>query len=297
VASSAAQPWASPAAGPPLVFQSDGVQLRAQYRYNGLAVEHAAPDREAARTVALRLDALAELEGRDEGPIALEAAGPGRNRASWADRGVPRSREYEVGPVDPPAAMSAPATWSPVPEGLLDAPAEAALTAGEASPRYALDCVRLGGDGSIAATDGRQLLVQRGFPMPGTGYAIVRLAPLFAGRCLPRDRAVELARIDGEIALRVGPRTIRLESRSGVRFPDLGDVIPPPEAALTRRRRVPGSDARPAARGRRAPYAGHPRPQRPDRRQGPRGRRRAGDGAGPGPLDLLGPADPAGHRP
>jgi hypothetical protein len=228
---------------PPLVFEADGAEVRAHYRYDGLAVEHAAPDRQPAGTVALPLDALAELEGRDETPVTLEPAGPGRTRASWVDRGVPRSREYDVPTFDPPAAAQEPASWSPAATGLLVALAEAALTAGEASPRYALDCVRLGADGSISATDGRQLLVQRGFVAPGGGDAIVRLAPLFASRSLPRHAPVEIARGGGDVALRVGPWTVRLEARSGLRFPDLGDVIPPPGAAVARLRLDPGDAA------------------------------------------------------
>jgi hypothetical protein len=218
---------------PPLVFQTDGAQLRAYSRYNGLAIAHAVPDRQDVEAITLPFDALGELEGRDDSPITLalipsaEAVGTDRTIARWTDRGVPQSRTYDVPTIGSLGAMpTLPESWSTAPAGLLEALAEAALTAGEASPRYALDCVQLGGDGSIAATDGRQVLIQRGFSFPCTREAIVRLAPLFAGRGLPQDQAVEIANVEGHIALRVGPWTLWLEIREGDRFPDLRGVIP-----------------------------------------------------------------------
>jgi hypothetical protein len=212
---------------PLLVFQTDGAQLRARYQYDGLAIEHTIPDRQAADTIGVPLDALAELEGRDDSPITLEKGATDRTIAHWTDRGLPQSRTYDVSVIGSIGSMPThPESWSPAPEGLLGALAEAALTAGETSPRYALDCIQLGGDGSIAATDGRQVLIQKGFSFPWAGEAILRLAPLFAGHGLPQDQPVAIARIDGQIALRVGPWAFWLEIREGMRFPDLRGVIP-----------------------------------------------------------------------
>jgi hypothetical protein len=211
----------------PLVFQADGTQLLALYRYDRLAITHAVPDRQAAATIALPLDALADIEGRDDSPITLEAAGRDRAIARWTDRGVSQSREYNIPTISSIDAMPPPPdSWSPAPEGFLGALAEAALTAGEASPRYALDCIQISSDGSIAATDGRQVLIQKGFSFPWTGEALVRLAPLFRGHGLPQDQPVAIARIDGHVALRVGAWTLWLEIREGVRFPDLRGIIP-----------------------------------------------------------------------
>src|SRR3954453_6570978 len=67
---------------PPLVFHAGGTQLRAHHRYQGLAVEHVEPGEfPPERTIALPLDALADFEGRDESPVALEAASPERTVA------------------------------------------------------------------------------------------------------------------------------------------------------------------------------------------------------------------------
>src|SRR4051794_3035959 len=62
---------------PPLVLRAEGSQLRAQHRYAALAVVHVEPGADfATGAIALPLDALAELDGRDDSPVALEAAAP-----------------------------------------------------------------------------------------------------------------------------------------------------------------------------------------------------------------------------
>ena len=62
-----------------------------------LAVECLLPgtDRPEA-SIALPLDALADFEGRDDTPVVLEAAAPGRTVVRWEDRGIPQTREYAV---------------------------------------------------------------------------------------------------------------------------------------------------------------------------------------------------------
>jgi hypothetical protein len=229
-----------------LVLRSDGRQLRAQYRYEGIAVEHVSPcPRADAGAVAVPLEALADFEGRDETPVALEPAGPGRVSARWADRGVPASRAYEAPDVDSLPEMPAP----PEPRHestplLLDALAEACATAGEDSPRYALDCVQLrGGRGELAATDGRQLLVQGGLALPWPGALLVDRRPLFARPELPRDDGVDVGLAGEWVALRAGPWAIWLAVRQGVRFPDVARAVPAEASAATRLRLHP-ADAR-----------------------------------------------------
>src|SRR4051794_28601359 len=81
---------------PPLVLRAGGAQLRAQHRYAALAVEHVehvgpgtfGPD----EAVALPLEALAEIEGRDDSPVVLEAVAPDRTVARWQDHAVPQCR-------------------------------------------------------------------------------------------------------------------------------------------------------------------------------------------------------------
>ena len=229
---------------PPLVFTAEGGQLRVRHRYAHLAVEHVAASAWPSNgQVALPLDALADLEGRDDANLGLDTAAPGRTVARWTDRGIPQSREYPVPPIDP-AFLELPSSWSEAPATLLDALAEATATAAEDDSRYALSCLSMrGSSGSIAATDGRQALVQGGFDFPWPGDLLVRRSPLFACRDLPRDLPVSIGKTEAHVALRVGPWTLWLEVMKDLRFPDVDRIFPGPHDAATRLR-LDTADAR-----------------------------------------------------
>jgi hypothetical protein len=237
-----------PRSGPiaPLVLRADGRQLRAQYRYAGLAVEHTSPCARAdSGALAIPLETLAEFEGRDEAPVVLEPSGPGRVAARWSDRGLPAAREYDDTDPDTLAAMpEPPGPWHEASPGLLDALAAACSVAGEDSPRYSLSCLQLRGDrGELAATDGRQLLVQAGLAFPWGGDRLVARCPALARPELPRDDGVDIGLAGDFVALRAGPWTLWLAVRAGARFPDVDRAVPAPGSAATRLRLHP-ADAR-----------------------------------------------------
>ena len=144
-----------------------------------------------------------------------------------------------------PRSPRRPASWSEAPAGLLDALAEATATAAEDDTRYALSCLALrGAAGSIAATDGRQVLIRGGFAFPWDGDVLVRRSPLFACRELPRDRPGR-GRPDRRptSSSASAPGRSGWRSRTGVRFPDVDRILPGPGSAATRLRLDPG-DAR-----------------------------------------------------
>jgi hypothetical protein len=230
---------------PPLVLAVEGGQLCARHRYANLAVEHAVASAwPSSGSVALPPEALADLEGRDEATVALEALAPDRTVARWADRGIPQAREYPVTPIGTASFPGPPASWSEAPAGLLDALAEATATAAEDDRRYALSCLALrGSSGSIGATDGRQALVQGGFSFPWAGDLLVRRSPLFACRDLPRGLPASIGRAEAHVALRIGPWTIWLEVMEDLRFPDVDRILPGRHDAATRLRLDP-ADAR-----------------------------------------------------
>ena len=222
---------------PPLVLRVEDGQLRARHRYGALAVEHAEPSAwPSGGSVALPIEALADLEGRDESHVALEALAGDRTVARWSDRGIPQSREYAVAAVEGlPPFPDPPRSWSPSPTGLLGALAEAVATAAEADTRYALSCLALrGANGTVAATDGRQVLVQGGFDFPWKEEVLIRRSPLFACRELPRERPVSIGRTEAHVVLRAGPWTLWLEVQAGLRFPDVDRILPGPRDAATR---------------------------------------------------------------
>jgi hypothetical protein len=199
------------------------------------AVRYQASGAHSPETLAFPETLLAECEGRTDSPVTLEPLAPGKGRASWTEGGKPREREFEI---PSPERLSPfpelPQRFRQVSESLVSALEEAARTAGRDSPRRGLRRVLLRGKaGEVVATDGRQLLVQRGFAFPWSDEVLVpRLAP-FAGRFPEKKESVAVGRTQGHVAVRVGPWTFLLALDTASKFPDFGVVIPRPGAVPT----------------------------------------------------------------
>ena len=264
--------------------------------------------------VALPLDALADLEGKDDSTVALDPVTPDRTVVRWTDRGIPQVREYTV-----PAIASLgrfvtpPASWTDLEPGLLDALAEATATAADDDTRYALSCLALRGGL-------RQHRRHRWPPGPDPGWLCLPLGrrrsdPAFAdlrhqgaiarsgrpgrqdrrSRCAPCRPLDDLGRDQDR---RPVPRRRSHPARSG-----FGGH---PAQARSGRCPVPARFAGSPARSRRDQRTGHGRSQRPDRGPSPGGRPGWHDRAGPVPVGLhrhtgpvpdqprvAGPSDPA----
>ncbi len=233
---------------PPIVFAADGENVHARFQHGSLAVEHAEPAQQpSSGTVALPLDALADLEGKDDAIVALESAAPDRTVARWTDRGIPQVKEYAIPAIEPPGRLPTTSTaWAEAPPDLLDALAGAVETAAEDDSRYALSCILLKAchDGhEIVATDGRQMLIRGTSRLPWDGDVVIRRSPIFACKGLPRDRPWSVARADKHVLLRSGPWTLALEVQADARFPRVDQVFPAADAATARLRLDP-ADAR-----------------------------------------------------
>jgi hypothetical protein len=101
---------------PPLILSVEEGQLRARHRYGAIAVEHAGPSAwPSSGSVSLPLEALADLGGRDDSNVALEAAVGDRTVVRWSDRGIPQSRQYPVATIEGlPPFPEPPRSWSSV---------------------------------------------------------------------------------------------------------------------------------------------------------------------------------------
>jgi hypothetical protein len=222
---------------PPLIFCADpGRGLRVRYGCDAVAVEASLPGRpRATEAIALPLDALAEAEGPTDSPVMIEAIGPGRTSMRWEGRGIPQSREYPVPEAGAPAAFPGPPSFASMSPGFPEALAAATRVVGDASARHDLSCLQLrGASGELAATDGRQLLLQGVGPLPWADDVLVRAVPLLAARALPRDRPASIGRADGHVVLRLGEWTIGLPIRAGGRFPRIDGVVPSEAERATR---------------------------------------------------------------
>src|SRR5690606_32038661 len=93
--------------------------------------------------------------------------------------------------------------------------------------RYALGCVQLrGSDGHIAATDGRQLLIQRGFAFPWEDAVLVPANPVFRCKDVTSGEPVAIGRVDYWVAVTAGPWTIQLKVQKDAQFPQVDDHVP-----------------------------------------------------------------------
>jgi hypothetical protein len=98
--------------------------------------------------------------------------------------------------------------------------------------RYALQRVLLRGrTGEVVATDGKQLLVQAGFPLPWRDDALVPRLAAWGSRELPREGPVAAGRTDAHVHVRAGPWTLALAVERGARYPPFEGVLPRPGTA------------------------------------------------------------------
>ena len=82
---------------PPLVLHGEGQRLRAQYQYHELAVEYVEPcSHRQLDSIPVPLEALADVEGSDDGAVVLESFEPDKTVVRWQDRGISQVRQYEV---------------------------------------------------------------------------------------------------------------------------------------------------------------------------------------------------------
>jgi hypothetical protein len=224
-------------ATPPLVLSSEGLHLRAQYRYHDLAVEFTQPGNfSQVDSIALPQDALAEVEGRDDSPVVFDAVELDKTTFRWLDRGVPRTKQYDVRALGYSGPFPATAAdWTPTSADLLTSVSEACETCTDDTPRYALDCVHLRGTvHQVVATDGHQLLIQGGFGFPWDGDLLIRRSPVFACTVFPSDQRMHIGKTGPHVIFRIGPCSIFSEIQKAGRFPRADDAVPANEAVTTR---------------------------------------------------------------
>ena len=120
------------------------------------------------------------------------------------------------------------------PAELLKALADATATAEhEPSPRYAVHCLQLCGvDSKLVATDGQQLLVQRGFEFPWEGEILVPGSRVFGSAVLDSQSPVLVGKTDEWFTLQAGRWTFWLKINKDGRFPTVENHIQSPDVAV-----------------------------------------------------------------
>ena len=219
---------------PPVTFQTgpDGFRIRA--RTHDSAVEYHAPGDHPIEQISAPSEFLGDVEARNDEPVALEIDGGGRVTARWRDGSVPQMVQYDpVDPVDPAEFPSVPEELAANPPRLLKALHDACLTTDPVPIRYAINCIQLrGASGQIAATDGRQLLVQDGFTFPWEEDVLLVRTKLFGCRDLVQEEPVQIGKTGDRVGIMVGPWRFLFDVNRDGRFPDVESQIPQHGAAV-----------------------------------------------------------------
>lgn len=221
--------------GPAIGFYADAEGLTVKSVGTDAAVELRVPGRQqAAETLWLPCAALDDFEGKKDDLVELSAGENNRISAAWRDGSVPRLVAYDSPrPPDADKLPALPEMLRENPPSLLKAFGEASDTADPGSARYALGCIRLRGeDGSLAATDGRQLLLQHGFHFPWTDDVLVPRSKVFTLANLTGNEPVKVGKSNDWVTFGVGPWFIHLRIDQHGRFPNLERIVPAADQAV-----------------------------------------------------------------
>jgi len=221
---------------PILLVRSDGRQTVLESARGPIAVRFTLPGSAESAMIAFRSSVLAEFEGRTMAPVVLKQVGDGQGVACWEHSGVPCEQALAtVHPDSVPPLPELPNEFVPMPDGFLKALAEAALTTASVSVRYALQQVQLGGkDGTIIATDGKELLIQSGFPLPWRDSVLVPRLRLDGLPGVRFDGSVMLGRTATHVVLQFADWTFFLRIDDKARYPQVADVLPRQSARTAR---------------------------------------------------------------
>ncbi len=180
------------------------------------------------QSFAIPLDALRQCEGTKNEPLQFEPQ-ESAVLVRWTDGGIPQQARFEtVEDLELPPRPENMVSNPPALRGALEAASE---TAADSTARYTLTCLRLRGDGQIAATDGRQLLIQRGFTFPWEGEVLVPASRVYGCKDVRCGEPLNIGRTDEWVTITSGPWTIQLKIEKEGRFPNVDDMIPAPHSA------------------------------------------------------------------
>ena len=221
---------------PMLLVRSNGQQTVLESARGPVAVRFTLPGSAELGVIAFRGSVLAEFEGRTMAPVIFKEVADSQGVACWEHGGVPREQALAiVNPDSVPPLPELPREFVPMPVGFLNGLGEAALTTAGASARYALQYMQLGGkDGAIVATDGKQLLIQTGFPFPWRDSVLVPRLRLDGLPGVRIDAPVTLGRTATHVVLQFADWTFFLRCDDKARYPQVAEVLPRQSASTSR---------------------------------------------------------------
>ena len=222
--------------GPALFFATGPDGTRVKARSGDAAVDYHVAGEFPREELWLPFEFLSDVEGRKDEPVQIEVLGDGRIVAGWRDGEVPQMVQYDpVKSSDTDVFPEVPKKFTENPPDLLKALHDAMLTTDPDAARYATDHIQVRGQsGTLAATDGRQMLIQNGFEFPWDDDVLIPGTKVFDSKELPQDQLVAIGKTKDWVAVRVGPWTIFLRIEKEKRFPEMDHHIPRADNATAR---------------------------------------------------------------
>ncbi len=195
------------------------------------AIEYRVEGDHPPEVITIPYEALKACEGRRDEPVRFT-----RNADSvtveWTDAGIPQVRDYPTS--DREDFPAEPKQLSPIDKSFIKAMADAVATTDKESTRYALSCVRLrGSDGQMAATDGRQALIQNGFVFPWDDEVLMPACGVFNSKAFRDANVASIGRSEEWVTVRVGAWTLHSRIETKFRFPHVDDQIPTTTSSAT----------------------------------------------------------------
>jgi len=220
--------------GPAVGFIAGKEGLIAKSMFGDVAVECRLPGERMAETLWLPFEFLADVAGKNDEPVDLEATGDDQVSVLWRTGNVPQIIKYDTKkPFEADKFPALPTAFTANPPGLLQALHEASEVTALEGVRYATNCIQLCPDGTVNATDGRQLLIQSGFSFPWKQAVLVPGNKVFTSPELPQDQPVAVAQSGDWVAVRAGRWMVYLRINDS-RYPNVTQIISDPNSAKAR---------------------------------------------------------------
>lgn len=215
-----------------VAFLATPATLHVRLKTQDIALEYRMTGQFQPEEFSLSYDFLADCEGRKDDPVTLQAQGKNRFLVSWSDRGVPQMARYDGESSGPSLEFPAlPEQLHTIDPSIWSALADATQVADSDRIRYALDCLQLrGASGQIAATNGRHILIQRGFTFPWTDGVLIPASRVLGCPELAQHEFT-LGKTDDWVALATGPWSVFLRIEKDAKYPKLDDLFRPAEQA------------------------------------------------------------------
>ncbi|QGJ68651.1 Hypothetical protein PBC10988_3120 [Planctomycetales bacterium 10988] len=201
---------------------AEGTSVRAASQK--FAIEYLFPGNPEMETIVLPYATLAECEGTRQDPVRVHTA-KDQVVLQWEEKGFPQciwtnAKSASNFPARPEEMQENPSS-------LMTLLAEAVAITSKESSRFALDCLRLRGhDGQLAATDGRQALVQAGFDFPWEDALLIPACPGFTAKEFLKEKPVRMGKTEDWVAIQSGPCTIWCRIDQQRHFPDIDRITP-----------------------------------------------------------------------